>query len=343
MAEYRLQEQQENLAMPFPTADKWTDGIYFGLDEELYHSLPWCGSSNIKTLYSSPPDFWFDSPMNPLREMDQPSFAQTLGKALHHRILYGAEAFERDYVWLDDEAEDGDTVSAKGLIKFIKDNGATPEKLKADNEKFIAEELRVKLLTKKIYEKVMVSSAMIVKNPHLAQAFIGGWPEVSIFWHEEGIPCKCRLDYLKLKAIVDLKSFSAKQRINTIDRWVLQDMFNYRYDIQVAHYHNGRNAARQLLADGKVYGDVRPTDEWLAKALKDEQAGWVFVFFKSDGMPISKSYQIPFGSPAHASGRFAVATAYRNYQTFMEKFGTDAWVNVDEPFEITEEDMPKWL
>lgn len=321
----------------------WQEGIYFGLPENIYHRLPWVGSSGMKTLYASPPDFWFDSPMNPLREPRVETFAKTFGTALHHRILYGRESFMRAYQRYD--GEDGDSVSADGLKKWIVANGGAPAKLKADNERMVVEEFRTNLLTAPIYDKIMVASQMILKNPHLAQAFTGGWPEVSIFWIQDGMKCKARIDYLKLKSIVDLKSFRSKERTKTLDQSVLQDLFNYRYDIQVAHYQNGRTAARELFKQGKVfaYSGPRPGDEWLSKALATPEVGWVFVFYKADGMPISKSYQVPFGSPAHMSGRVAVETATAAWRDNMEKFGTDAWVNTDEPFQIAEEDMPRYL
>jgi hypothetical protein len=321
-----------------------TEGIYFGLDEDTYHAAPWVGSSNMKTLYSSPPDFWFESHMNPLREQDEPTFAQTFGKALHHRILYGQEAFKRDHDYI--AGTTGDSPSAEDLKEFLKERGIAPAKLKADNERMVRE-AGVNLLTEKTWNKVMVSAAQITKNPNLAQAFTGGWPEVSVFWKQDGVPCKARFDYLKMRAVVDLKSFRSKDRIRTIDEWVLQDLFNYRYDIQVAHYINGHKAAQKLAADGKVWcaaGSARPTDEWLQKALSiDPGPGWAFVFFKADGMPVAKSYQIPYDSPAHASGRYAVDTALANYRDNLERFGTDAWVNTDPPFQIDEEDLPKWL
>ncbi len=319
-----------------------TEGIYFGLPEDVYHATPWLGSSNMKTLYSSPPDYWFESAMNPLREPDDPSSAQTFGTALHHRVLYGAEAFERDYTHIDGTMTE--SPSAEDLKEFITAQGGKPAKLKADNERMVRE-MGVRLLTQKTYEKVMVSAAQIVKNPHLAQAFTGGWPEVSVFWREGDVPCKARFDYLKLKAIVDLKSFSSKNRINTIDRWVIQDLFNYRYDIQVAHYLRGHAAAGALFDAGKVFalpGATRPTDDWLRQAL-GARAHWVFVFYKSDGMPISKSYQVPNESPCHMSGEAALKTALDAYRDNFEKFGTDAWVNMDPPFQIDEEDLPKWL
>ena len=46
----------------------------------------------------------------------------------------------------------------------------------------------------------------ITLNPHLARAFQGGIPEVSVFWIDEHrIACKCRLDWLKPRTIVDIK------------------------------------------------------------------------------------------------------------------------------------------
>ena len=323
--------------------DAITPGIYFGMPEADYHAAPYIGSSNMKQLYASPPDYWFDSAMNPLREIEEPSFAQKFGTAIHYRILHGETEFKRLYRYVD--GEKGESVSAEGLKEWIAGEGGIPAKLKADNERKVVEEFGVSLLTERTYERIMISAAMITKNPHLAQAFTGGFPEVSVFWDQDGVPCKARFDYLKLRATVDLKSFRSKDRIKTLDETILQDLFNYRYDIQVAHYQNGRRAARDLAAAGKVTilpGATGPDGEWLKKALEGE-AGWVFVFYKADGMPLSKSYQIPHGSPAHLSGRYAVEVALRNYADNLAKFGTDAWVNVDEPFQITEEDMPKWL
>ncbi len=320
-----------------------TPGIYFGLPAEVYHAAPWIGSSGAKQLYSCPPDYGFNSAMNPLREVEEPSFAQSFGTALHHRILYGEEAFRRDFQYI--AGTKGDSVGAEDLKEFIKGQGAVPHKLKADNERMVREELGISLLTEHTWQRIMVSAAHITKNPHLAQAFMGGFPEVSVFWREDGVPCKCRWDYWKSRAIVDLKSFRSKERIRSLDETVLQDLFNYRYDIQVAWYLMGHERAAALFDAGAVHvlpGAVAPPREWMLTAL-GAKAHWVFVFFRADGMPVAKSYQIPNGSPAHESGRYAVNLALDNYRDNLEKFGTDAWVVMDQPFEITNEDMPRWL
>lgn len=317
------------------------DGIHFGLDEQVYHALPHLGSTDVKTLYASPSDYWWSSHMNPLRVAETQSYAQFYGHALHHCILYGEASFDKNYVGLSGET--GDSVSAEALKTWIRDQGGAPAKLKEDNLRMVSEVFKTNLLTEQTYDAIRVASAMILKNPNLAAAFVGGWPEVSIIWHEGDVPCKARIDYFKKRAIVDLKSFRSKERIQTLDRMVLTDMFNYRYDVQIAHYQNGRAAARELFKAGKVFGHVRPDYAWLSAALEPEQVGWVFCFFKADGMPISKSYQVPWGSPAHQSGAIAVKTALDAYRDNLEKFGTDAWVVVDPPYNIDAEDLPKWL
>lgn len=321
-----------------------TPGIYFGLPEDVYHAAPYLGSSNMNTLYASPPDYWWNSAMNPLRPADEPSHAQKFGTALHVRILHGEAEFLKRYQHI--AGDDGEMeVSAENLKAWIKEQGGTPAKTKAENFAMVEKEYGVGLLSERVFQRIMMSGQMILKNPHLAHAFTNGFPEVSVFWMQGSVPCKARFDYLKKRAIVDLKSFRMKDRIRGLDQAVLQDLFGYRYDIQTAHYINGHRAMVPLLAEGKVWtapGALRPSDEWLASAFKDDPH-WVFCFYKADEMPIAKSYQIPNGSPAHESGKYAVNTALAAYEDYLARFGTEAWVNMDEPFNIAEEDMPKWL
>lgn len=318
------------------------EGIYFGMPASEYHKHPYCGSSNIKQLYSSPPDFWFESPMNPLREDEEESFAQKFGTAIHDRILYGEEYFKKHYRFVT--GEKGETVSAEGLKDWIVAQGGFPKKLKADNEKMVVQEMGTQLLTERIYQQIMISAALIVKNPNLSQAFTGGFPEVSIFWKEHGVPCKARIDYLKTKALVDLKSFRSREQIMTIDGLFISSIKRYKYHIQAAHYMAGHQAGAGLFAAGKVFtadGAARPDDTWLTKAFAGP-ANFVFVAYKADGAPISKSYQIPNKSPWHVDGASYVARALDNYRNNMERFGTDPWVNMDEPYALGEDDF-KWV
>ncbi len=335
--------------------DEITPGIYFNLDEATYHAAPWLGSSNMKQLYASPPDYWFESAMNPMREPDKPSPAQNFGKALHHCILFGDEAFKRDYLTLEKENADG-SWPAEALKEFLEQHGIVPTKLKSENEALLAAS-GLNVIGKKHYDRILISHQMIVKNPHLAQAFTNGLPEVSIFWEQPVNPetpdnvvrCKARFDYLKMRAIVDLKSYGDKQRIRTLDEIIINDIFSYRYDVQLAHYMNGHRAAKELVKAGMIFCCdekerviTQGLVDWLNKAF-DKEPDWVFVFYKREGMPIAKSYQCRWEGPAHGSGKVAVDVALRAYEQNIERFGTDPWVNLDEPYTIENEDLPKWL
>lgn len=326
--------------MNFPKPDEWEPGIYFGLDEELYHSLPWLGSSDMKDLFSAPQEYWWNSAMNPLRPSDDATPAKRFGTALHHCILYGRESFDRRYRKLPG---DGDEPSAEDLKLYIAAQGCRIGKTKAENFRICWEQMRTIPLSERRYGEVVLSAQMIKKNPHLIPAFENGWPEVSIFWrNEDGIPMKCRIDYLKQRASVDIKSFSGKNRIMPLDRMILSDIVRYRYDIQVAHYQEGRQAARGLGQAGRIFGEI-PDGDGLARALVAEEPGWVWVFYRSDGPPIAKSFQARWGSPMHESGRAGVTQAISNYLACKQKFGTDFWVNDDPPYDIEEDDLPKWL
>lgn len=340
--------------MAFPEPENWEPGIYFGLPEELYHSLPWCGSGDMKELAFIPEDFWAGSPMNDLADEESPdTSAKLFGRAIHTAILYGDDAYKRRFGYVEGDSGKLD-VSAEGLKTWIRaQKGAEPRKLKEDNIRMIFDEWGVTLLPERQNERIMKAAATMRANPHLVQAFSGGFPEVSIFWVQEGVPCKCRIDYLKITASVDLKSFRSKDRLMELNRMILADIFKYRYDAQMAHYTDGRLAAKELFEQGKVFvGDydpndpvpmARPSDEWLAKCLGNKEPGWVWVFYKADGAPIAKSYQARFNSASMASGRVVTRRALTNYQAMMERFGTGPWVNTDPPYEVDEEDLPKWL
>src|SRR5580698_9652095 len=75
------------------------DGLHFGLDENLYHSLPMVSAHDIKQLLISPLDYWENSALNPTpdEESDDDTFARILGRAYHTRILEGREAFVNGY------------------------------------------------------------------------------------------------------------------------------------------------------------------------------------------------------------------------------------------------------
>lgn len=63
--------------------------------------------------------------------------------------------------------------------------------------------------------------------------FLDGQAEISFFWEQDGIMCKCRPDWLTPTTIYDFKS--TRQSLEDF-HW---DVKRYRYDVQHAHYLRG--------------------------------------------------------------------------------------------------------
>lgn len=334
------------MADPFPPDEAWQPGVYFDLPEDRYHALPWLGSSDIKTLASCPPDYWFKSAMNPLREPpdNEETPAKVFGTAVHYAVLHGERAFRERYDTVDGD-KGKDQISAVGLATWIEAQGSKPYKTMAENRAYIMEEWGTVLLPPKQFARILAAAKMITANPALAVCFQGGWPEVSIFWKagEWEIPCKARIDYLRLGSNIDLKSFRRRDRNVTIHKMVMQDVFRFGYQVQAAHYLDGRVACADLVERGQVWaaGD-RPDDAWLKKCFGNKRPAWGHVFFKAEGAPVALGYQDSFEGPMVEDGRSYVRAALTNYQAFTEKFGKDPWVDTAEPYNWHQDDIPKW-
>ena len=99
----------------------------------------------------------------------------------------------------------------------------------------------------------MITHAGYVNQWLAPNVFKDGFPEVSIFWEEEGIPCKCRIDYLRQNGFIDLKTFE-KNNFKNIDEYVQDYIFRYAVYIQLRFYEKAlRFAVENKLP---VYGNA---------------------------------------------------------------------------------------
>lgn len=304
-------------------------GVYFGLDETKYHADSALGSGDVKNLLLSAPDFWWDSPMNPHREPDDDDKkgtpAQTRGKAMHKLVLEGEAAFDRLYLRGPDQDPDA-TPAEKGAAT------------KAANARAAA--LKLTALPAADYDRTMIAGAMIMKNPKLQTVFQNGASEVSLFWIRDGIRCKARIDYLKPGGVGDLKSITNVKKIE-FRRAVREQIANYRYDMQAAHYMHGRAALPKLVADGLVFGDHDAG--LLKKVCAAKTYAFQFVFFQAAKAPVTWSTILSPDNPIVEVADRDVLTALDNYQTFMKQFGPEnIWLLLDEPGELEIEAMPAW-
>lgn len=294
------------------------DGLYFGLDEAIYHADPALGSSNHKLLAVSPEGYWFGSRFNPARPADKDTDARALGRGVHKAALEGLDEFKASFVRRPEDVERL-TEKTKALLT---PRGET-------------------ILSGANYDRALLASKMIRAHPDLANSLDGGAPEVSIFWTVEIdgqlIRCKGRFDFLKPRAIVDLKSIAINRPL-PFPVLCLRSIRRFRYLVQTDLYLEGRKLVRGFVRNGQVYGDAPP--ELVERLGAEKEFAFVFIFWASDGPPLVWSTQISPGNPILAESRSIIEQARRNFIDYRERFGTDAlWLDFQPLAELTAGDL----
>jgi hypothetical protein len=304
-------------------------GLYFGLDEARYHADPGIGSTQIRQLTRNPQAYWYNSWMNPRRPPDEPSPAMIRGTALHRLVYMGEDYFGKHYMC--------------GPDQFGMSSGEKATSTKKANA--LAESQGKLCIKLDDYERIAICAAMIKQNPKLGGVFEGGAPEVSLFWDVGGIRCKGRFDYLKARGdgvvgIGDLKSESNPFDID-FPTSCRNAVARRGYVEQASWYLDGAISwlARHI-ADGAVYGDADP--DFLDRLRKGTQFGFAWVFYQIEGAPLTWSTILSPENPYAEKGRAANAAGLANYRRFLDHYGVEPWLLVEDPQELMIEDMPIW-
>lgn len=294
-------------------------GLYFGLDEAAYHGDVALGSGDLRRLAVSPFDFWWQSRFNPNRKPEKLTPALYFGRAVHTAVLEGLDKFRTMYAATD----------FAGSTRAGKD------------ERERIERLGMMAIDREDYDQICLSGTMIRANPHLAESFSGGEPEVSVIWERDGIKRKCRLDYLKARATVDLKSIRNSRDIDFTEA-CRRRTAEARYDAQAAHYNEGRRAALGFIKSGQVFGNP-PGDLVDKVAAVGEKFAFVFVFLQVDTAPLTWALKFSPGNPILEAGRIVIERAEDNWRSFVGRFGLDTpWVLAEPPVEADASDFPAW-
>lgn len=347
-------------------------GVYFGLDESLYHADPALGSGDVRALHTCPMYYWQNSAMNPHRVADEETPALLYGRALHKLVLEGRQAFVAAYTCAPEAADHpGCFVTVDDIKKALRDFG---EKVSGNKPDLIAR-LKARapdalifddiiarhaedaqrsgktILKRAMFEEVVTAAGFIAQDTRVAPAFQGGCPEISVFWERDGVPLKCRIDYLRfgrdadrrlLALNTDLKSF-ANQRGVAPERAVALAVAEYRLDMQAAHNTDGAGQIGALIQGGAVYGAERINPQWLdaLASVRPEDHLWHWAFFQKDA-PVALLR--PAGAALVARGRKDVDSALQSYRDMMARFGA-AWRHVDPMPDTSLDigDMPAWF
>ena len=348
---------------PFETPEP---GIYFDMPFSQYCAIPCLNAGGIKNLLASPTDFWARSWMNPLNdEIDEETKAKQDGRAYHLRILEGETKFYDHYA--PDYEDDGDESmlrTNKDMERFLKNCGVKGYSGKKTEELidmcFDADKtLRILAAEKALHQsqhegkeliaahtirQIELAARMIEYHPHLKSFFAGGYPEVTIIWDEPdlGVRFKIRVDYLKTKAVNDLKTF-ANQYKKDVDKAIDYAMAANKYHIQALLYLIGVNQAkRTLVPQGKVFGAADP--QWLEAFAKTPADEFGYVFMQKGVAPVAKGKLLSIKDEKFkALGVACINDGARRFLDHYRIYGTDAWIDMSQPSYIDFNQLPAFV
>lgn len=368
-------------------------GIYFGMPEDDYHAIPALNSSGIKQITASPMLFWSktDWLCELARQKkadatnDDDKYHQTIGKAYHARILEGREAFASRFAIELGPADYPDAISSTDDIKAaIREAGAKPitrvkdgfqdnaakkddwiaQLLELDPDAQVMSALKAKhreahagktFISANDYTRLEIAAAMIERDPYLTDTFHNGYPEVTLIWRcaTTGVLMKARADYLKLDAIVDLKSIG-NQREMSIEQAIRSAIGSYKYNFQPCLYQEGVLAVRELVRehgasvvhtatpDGEQ-GEVPPETtfalEWSRHKGNDE---WHWIFQCKGDAPITRGVRFPSGGFVESDTCDLIERAKRKFVQYSEVYGCEPWLDLAPIYTISDEDFPRW-
>lgn len=350
-------------AWPWETLEP---GIYFNQPFETYVKQRCINAGSMKDILVSPTDYWFRSFMNPLNdEIDEETKAKTEGRAYHKRILEGKNAFYAEYApdfeytgtatVLKTTEEISGALAIRSLPTSFKRKAEGIQRLlAADPTVLIYDVLEQKhrekfgnkeFLSATLVRHIEYANTMIESHPELRTYFIGGYPEVTIIWDDEelGVRCKMRADYLKVGPVVDLKTFANQMKKN-IDKAINYAVASMKYPIQARFYLRGREASREFVAQGKVFGTDNVDKKWLQAFAETPNDEFWYVFQQKGIAPVSKGAKFTlkdskFSDTAFAQIMDACLTFRRNY----EIFGTDPWIDMSPSRYLTYDELPAFV
>lgn len=361
-------------------------GIWFGVPDEVYHAIPAFSKTLGRYILASPTIAWAHSWLNPNKE-ERKAEHLLVGKAYHAMILEGPDAYQARFYPMPQKADYPDAIDGVAEIKAaIEDRNAKPvskvdapelgdgKTRPARKEDWVAQLAALDrsvpiwdiivakaqkaaagrdLISPDDDRRIRVAARMIKQDPELLKAFTGGWPEVTLIWRDErqGVLCKARIDYLKLKAAIDLKSF-ANNRDRSIRNSIIREIAEHRYALQPAHYLDGIDAVRKLVRAGAASAvhvwedsgiDAGAATEWALRwASFTGPDRWLWVFQQKGDVPVTRGLYHPLGGSIHMIAKSMMVDAIRRFREAVEIYGTDPWLDLAEIDELTDEDIPAW-
>lgn len=199
--------------------------------------------------------------------------------------------------------------------------------------------------------RIRIAVKMITAHPEISKAFTGGYPEVSIFWHcrATGAPMKARFDYVKMRTLIDLKSFSNVGGM-PIDRAIERTIANYRYNLQHVIYIEAAEEAKRMIreqgatsifhCDGLAAAKTEQRDAWCFQwAKQTDEPGFIFIFQQTGVAPVTRGKIMPTGT-VYSVTRSRGEELKRKWVECVKEFGTLPWLDIADIEVIDDEAIP---
>lgn len=339
-----------------PRIIKHEPGVYFGLPDDDYFRDPALGSTDIKKLLISPADYWCESLYNERRNPKATRYLDR-GHGIHAMVLFGEAYFDKSFarkIQRDDYPDALVTMAdMKAALKAVglSTSGKKEDlaaRLRENAPRFVLFDDLVEeqqrsgktILEPDDYDRIIIASAMIKRNPALKNCFENGVPEVSVFWEQDGVRFRARFDYLRMQSTIDLKSFTNKME-RPLAEAVNSTFWNQRHDLQAAHYLNARTIMRDLFNQGRVFGDI--DRDWLRRVVEVENDVFVFVYHQLSGSTVTRGRFVRRGEHVDGAASAQIARAADIWRENFSRFGEDMWVDMTPLDEVVAEDVPGWL
>lgn len=331
-------------------------GIYFGMTNEEYQADESLGSGDHKALLANPVQWQFKR-LRELRDTlgigetelerkrkDEGAVGKAFGDVIHTALLEPDTFEDRYYVeppvpagyldTIDDLKEALEPLGrvlhrAAKRIEYVMEARKLGLPLIEDwkAQQLMAAEGKQPLSPRWNATRLLIQRIVEQPSEHYGgksqrEAILtGGQPEVSIFWVQDGVPLKCRFDYLRIKAVIDAKTYAAREGEPSLASF-LSAVKRYAYDLQAAHYLEGRAQIAAAVAEERVFGEHDPA--WLAKvaAFPAENVTWTWLAVQTVGMPEIDVLEFRASMLLDAAG-VQLREARREYQAHVETYGAD--------------------
>lgn len=342
-------------------------GIYFDLPEADYHAAHGLSNSGMKDLAVSELRYWHRN-LNPNREQDEETPAQRWGKAVHCRLLE-PKRFSEVYAkgLSKDDCPDAlmttedlqEFCKANGLqhtakrkqelVDRIREAGHTPiiwDEVKARHE---AETEGCEVLTSKEFAKLDAMANQVLSDPAMASVLSGGLPEVSFFVNdpETGVLLKARMDYVKVNATIDLKTFS-NTRGKSTDRAVFDAIYHEGYYQQCVFYQKVRRLAREQLKSGHIRMHGAPEGFLTESFVSHHNPYFGFLFIESSEPFDVRLIQLVERESVQGqlnvywnAAELAIDARIRQYEEACVKYGGKPWREPVRLHVLSDLDLPQ--